>query len=131
MTRRGLTAALLAGAALWTMTGCGPRPAEVSGTVLIDGKPLAEGQIIFEATDARATPVAGSIKEGKYAVKVPPGAKKVKITASRPTKKPDPVMGAAARESMIAPEFNDRTTLTADVKAGKQDGVNFEVRSIR
>ena len=56
--------------------------------------------------------------------------KKVRINASRPAKKADPVMGAAARESMIAREFNEQSTLTADIKGGKQDGVNFEVKAI-
>ena len=31
---------------------------------------------------------------------------------------------------MIAKEFNEQSTLTADVKSGKQEGVNFEVKSI-
>jgi hypothetical protein len=132
-TMRRLTAALGFGAALILFSGCGGEPAtEVSGTVLIDNKPLPEGEIIFEAADGLKTPAAGPIKDGKYTVTVAPGPKKVKINASRPTAKPDPVMGSAARESMIPPEFNERTRLTADVPAGgKMDGVNFEVKSIR
>jgi hypothetical protein len=121
----GLAALFLLAAA-----GCGGSAADVSGTVLIDNQPLAEGEIIFEAADGQSTPVAGPIKDGKYSVKVAPGPKKVRINASRPTKKPDPVMGAAARESMIPPEFNSQTKLTYDVKAGKQDNVNFEVKAL-
>ncbi len=97
---------------------------------MIDGKQLPEGEIIFEATDAQTTPAAGPIKDGKYSVKIVPGSKKVRINASRPTAKPDPVMGTAARESMIRPEFNTRTLLIADLKPGKQENVNFEVKAI-
>ncbi len=120
----------LAAAFVLVSAGCGGSAAEVSGTVLIDNQPLADGEIIFEAADGQSTPAAGPIKDGKYSVKVAPGPKKVRINASRPTRKPDPVMGAAARESMIPPEFNANTRLTADVKAGKNEGVNFEVKAL-
>jgi hypothetical protein len=117
-------------AALITTIGCSGSESEVSGTVLMDNQPLKEGDIIFEDVEGKVTPVAGKIVDGKYSLKVLPGKKKVKISASRPTKKVDPVMGAAAREAMIPVEFNEQTKLTAEVKPGKQDGVNFEVKSL-
>jgi hypothetical protein len=118
---------------LGLLAGCGggDTEAEVSGTVLLDGQPLKEGEIIFEEVDRSKTPAAGRIVEGKYTLKVLAGSKTVRITASRPTKKPDPVMGAAAREALIAKEFNDSSILRADIKPGQQDGVNFEVKSIK
>jgi hypothetical protein len=116
---------------LVVLSGCDSKEnTEVSGTVNIDGSALKEGDILFESSDGSAAPAAGKIVNGKYSLKVPPGAKKVLITATREGKKKDAAMGAAAREQMIAPEFNVKTTLTADIKAGKQDGVNFEVKSI-
>jgi hypothetical protein len=130
-TTRALAGALALALTVVALPGCGGGLSEVSGTVKMDGKPLPEGEIIFEAADGKATPAGGPIKDGRYTVQVAPGAKKVKITASRPTAKPDPVMKEAARESMIRPEFNERTTLKADVKPGKQDGVDFDVKSIR
>ncbi|MBP3959170.1 hypothetical protein J8F10_28330 [Gemmata sp. G18] len=126
--RRLASAFLLA---LPLLVGCdGEKSAEVSGTVTIDGKPLPEGEIIFESPDGSKTPAAGPIKNGAYTVSVAPGSKKVKITASRPTKKPDPVMGAAAREAAIGPEFNQQTKLTAEVKAGSNAEVNFQVKAL-
>jgi hypothetical protein len=110
--------------------GCNSSESSVSGSVTVDGQPLKEGDIIFEPADGQGSPAAGKIVDGKYSIKIAPGNKKVRINASRPAKKPDPVMGAAARESMIAKEFNEQSTLTADVKGGKQEGVNFEVKSI-
>ena len=102
--------------------------ADVSGTVQMDGQPLAEGEIIFEASDNSKAPAAGAVKDGKYSVQVPPGSKKVKINSSRQASKPDPVMGSAAKESRLGPEFNEKTTLTAEIKSGKNEGVNFEVK---
>jgi hypothetical protein len=116
---------------LLLLAGCGgEQPAEVTGTVKMDGKPLAEGEIIFEAADASKTPAAATIKNGEYTVLVLPGQKKVKVTASRPPKRRDPLLGDAAREPMLGPEYNDRTTLTADVKPGKNEGVNFDVKEL-
>ncbi|HEX3147467.1 MAG TPA: hypothetical protein VHR66_05250 [Gemmataceae bacterium] len=117
-------------AALLALVGCSGSESSVSGTVLVDGQPLKEGDIIFEPADGNGTPAAGKIVDGKYTIKIAPGMKKVRINASRPARKVDPVMGAAARESMIAKEFNEQSTLTADIKSSKQDGVNFEVKSI-
>lgn len=117
--------------ALVLLAGCGgPTQSEVSGTVLMDGAPLPEGEIIFAAPDNKTTPEAGTIKDGKYSLKVLPGSKKVQIKASRQVGKPDPVMGMAAKEAMIGPEFNDQTTLSAEIKAGKNEGVDFQVKAL-
>ena len=115
--------------ALPLLAGCsGEQLAEVTGTVKIDGKPLPEGEIIFEAADGNTTPAASKIKDGVYTVRVAPGSKKVKVTASRPPKKPDPMLGAAAREQMLGPEYNDRTTLVADIKPGTNPDIDFDVK---
>jgi hypothetical protein len=125
---RGLTALVLA---LPVLAGCGgEQPAEVTGTVRIDGRPLPDGEIIFEAADGSKTPAAGKVRDGAYTVRVLPGPKKVKVLASRPPKRPDPVLGPAAREQMLGPEYNDRTTLTADVKSGANPDVNFDVKEL-
>ena len=117
--------------ALVALVGCGgEKPAEVSGTVSMDGTPLPEGEILFLAADNSKTPEAGPIKDGKYSLTVSPGAKKVQIKASRPTSKPDPVMGVAAKESMLGPEYNEKTTLTADIKPGSNPGVDFKVKAL-
>lgn len=124
---RTRTAALLL--VLPLLAGCGgEKPAEVTGTVTMDGQKLAEGEIIFESVDGSKTPAASPIKDGAYTVLILPGAKKVRINASRPPKKPDPVLREAARESSLGPEYNEKTTLTADVKPGKNEGVDFQVK---
>ncbi|MDB5306299.1 MAG: hypothetical protein JWO38_501 [Gemmataceae bacterium] len=132
MATRVFPALAVAGAVFVLVAGgCGgDAPAEVRGVVRIDGQPLRDGEIIFEAVDGATTPGAGPIKDGRYEVRVTPGPKKVRITASRPARKADPVMGAAAREQMIAKEFNKQTRLTAEIKPGKNEGVDFDVNPI-
>jgi hypothetical protein len=106
-------------------------PAEVSGTVLLGSEPLAEGNIIFEALDKSTAPGAGIIKDGKYTIQVLPGSKKVKIQASKAGTKIDPVMKSAMSESILGPEFNDKTTLKAEIKPGKNEKINFQVNQMR
>jgi len=105
-------------------------PAEVSGTVLLGSEPLADGNIIFESLDNSKAPGAGSIKDGKYTIQVLPGSKKVKIQASKPGTKIDPVMKSAMPESILGPEFNVKTTLKAEIKPGKNENVDFQVKQI-
>ena len=105
-------------------------PAEVSGTVLLGSEPLAEGEIIFEAVDKSTAPGAGIIKDGKYTIQVLPGSKKVKIQASKPGTKIDPVMKSAMPESILGPEFNDKTTLKAEIKPGKNEKIDFQVKQM-
>ena len=105
-------------------------PAEVSGPVLLGSEPLAEGNIIFEALDKSTAPGAGIIKDGKYTIQVLPGSKKVKIQASKPGTKIDPVMKSAMPESILGPEFNDKTTLKAEIKPGKNEKIDFQVNQM-
>lgn len=110
--------------------GCGSSDIEVKGKVTIDGAPLAEGEIIFEDVKGLVTPVGSKIKNGEYVVLMLPGAKKVKIQASRPAKKIDPLMGSAAQEARISPEFNTQSKLTADIKPGPQPSLDFQVKEL-
>lgn len=108
------------------LSGCGGnQEAEVSGTVHLDGKPLKEGFITFEEKDKSKKEAQVKIEDGKYSLKMLPGSKVVRINASRPTSKPDPVMGSAAKEEMIAMEFNKESNLTVEIKPGKNEGIDF------
>lgn len=117
---------------LLILLGCSSAevPSEVSGTVLLGSEPLAEGNIIFESMDNSKAPGAGVIKEGRYTVQVLPGSKKVKIQASKPGAKIDPVMKSAIPESILGPEYNEKTILKAEIKPGKNEKVDFQVRQI-
>jgi len=131
MARYPLAIGLLAGCLL---VGCGSgleTPADVSGTVLLNATPLPDGEILFEDVDGKKAPVSTKIENGKYQAKVLPGVKKVVIRASRPAGKIDPLMKQAVSEQYLAEEFNEKSRLTAEIKPGEQDNVNFTVRPAR
>jgi hypothetical protein len=113
------------------LPGCmGDGLAEVSGTVTMDGQPLKDGEIILESTDQKSTPAGAKISDGAYSMRTTPGSKVVRILSSRPTSKPDPVMGSAAREAAIGSEYNQDSQLRATINPGKQSGLDFQVKEL-
>jgi hypothetical protein len=122
-------ASLVAAAVL--AAGCGrPAAVPVSGTVTWDGKAMPDGKILFEDEDVKIPPASGDVKAGKYAVRVPPGKKKVRINASRevPGGKVDPAMGGVPRQSYVPARYNSDTTLSADVKAARDNRFDFPLK---
>jgi len=81
----GLAAAF---GALSLLTGCGPVAAPllpVSGTVVLDGVPLEDGQLTFRPVDPHAAPRAAAIRQGRYEVRLPPGRMIVEAHAAGPS----------------------------------------------
>ncbi len=121
---------------LLTLGGCGPSsnaPARyrVSGTVSFDGAPLKSGDIQFVSTSGDGAVDAGTITNGTYAVEATPGAKQVKITASRivPGKDNPGIPGTPVYEDFIPAPYNESTTLEAEIKANGNNTANFELQS--
>ena len=135
----GGLAAALAGA----LAGCSPRGptlAEVSGTVTLDGRPLARGTITFEAAGCR--PATARILDGRiieattYHARdgVPVGEQRIAIfsradpAAAKPAPAPQGAPSAAARfpPSMAGPlllpaRYNDPVSsgLSAIIRPGQ------------
>lgn len=123
--------AWLSAFALLAIAGCGGDGlADVTGTVTIDGAPLAEGDIIFEAADQSSTPQGTTITNGQFKLRVGPGKKIVRINASEGDGVVDPLMKTEGRRSIIPPEFNTSSTLTADIQAGTNPPLSFAVKKI-
>jgi hypothetical protein len=115
-----------------------PRRA-VSGTVSLDGNPLAEGKITFSpAENEKGTgpSVSGDIKEGKFSIDrtqgPTPGKYKVIISGipgveikadelpgSAPKRQPDPVPA----------QYNTKTTLTKDIGDDAANQFDFPLTS--
>ncbi|MFY7951648.1 MAG: hypothetical protein ACOVT5_03990 [Armatimonadaceae bacterium] len=114
----------VAAAAVLMACGCGggsgPKGVPVNGTVSLNGKPLPEGEVLFEPADGKGAPDQALVKEGKFSGSVTPGAKKVRITSWREGKRPaDAAMGGGAMlEQYLPKKYNTETTLTATVEAG-------------
>jgi hypothetical protein len=76
------------------VSGCGAgKPtypaARLEGSVMLDGRPIAEGNLQFVPEDVGQAPITGaSIVEGRYVAEaVPQGKLRVLLTASRETGK--------------------------------------------
>lgn len=132
MKRIGL--ALLVAVALVILPGCGPGQdvpelGEVTGTVTLDGKPLANAQVRFEPESA-ALSIGLTDGNGQYELSYVNDAKGAAIGKHvvRIEWFPDP--DEPAQEAVLVPaRYNTESTLTAEVKAGKNENVNFELTS--
>jgi len=125
-----------------TVCGCNSGPEDmpeigsVTGTVTLDGQPLEAADIFFAPEDGR-TSTGTTDATGKYELTYNPttkgakiGKNMVRITTfkefegdldAEDSKEP-------ARKELVPAEYNKKTTLTADVKAG-ENTFNFDLES--
>ena len=116
--------------ALVVALGCsasGPRKVEVSGTVKFDGKEVAEGDIVFHPEDKSAGPDGAKIVGGKYTIQAREGKNKVEIHATRTVPGKKGPLGEDWVEDFIPAEYNDKSTLSHDVKSSGNSNVNFDL----
>jgi hypothetical protein len=130
VVRAGLTVAL---AVLLALAGCSAKDGKVTGTVTIDGTPLESGSILFVPVDGKSPTTGGSIKEGRYSVRVPPGTMKVSISAPEVVGKKKIYPTADSPEMPVTkerlpPRYNESTELTLEVKLGTNEK-DFELHS--
>ncbi|EAQ78865.1 hypothetical protein [Blastopirellula marina] len=102
---------------------------QVSGTVTLDGKPLAEGRIMFSSTEdaARGVPPASvEIHDGQYSLMVTVGKKTVKVShlveSGRDESTGEPMM----KESIPA-KFNKDSKLETTVTEG-ENTADFDLK---
>ncbi len=145
MTRRIAFSARLAACAAILLPfalGCGGGGdrVEVGGAVTLDGQPLESGAISFVPLAGTQGPSAGAeIKQGRYAIDAEggpvPGKYRVDIIATRKTGRrikdgfphpPDDLVDEI--EQYLPPKYNTQSELTAELKPGANQGVDFELR---
>ncbi len=118
-------------AAIALAVGCrsGEEPTfDVSGAVTLDGVPLAEGFINFEAfTPDGKPPGSAQIIKGSYATKSRAGKKKVVITANKPTGEKDSG-GFDIMVNYLPAQFNTESTLSAEVTAAGPNQFDFPLK---
>jgi hypothetical protein len=113
-----VAAGLLAGC-----SGGGPASATVSGSVKLDGVPVANGTIAFAPADGVGSPAAGEIKNGRYDVSTTAGKKVVQISVPVVSGKHKAHVGQDApwvevTSESVPEKYNSKSELTFDVRAG-------------
>ncbi len=116
-------------------TGCQRRPAgqpevgQVTGKITLDGEPLTDGIVYFIPPEGRSS-VGNTDKNGVYVMGYLPkvlgarlGKHKVVIKTYWPDETSPEALSAVDK---IPKKYNSETTLTAEVKAGKNT-INFEL----
>jgi hypothetical protein len=114
--------------------GCSPSGmSTVTGEVTLDGEPLKEGLIRFIPPDGAGPTADATISDGHFKATVPPGAKRVEISASRVVGKrkmydtPDSPVADEVKERLPA-RYNVKSELTMTVEKGNQEK-RFELTS--
>jgi hypothetical protein len=113
----------------------------ISGTVSLDGQPLAKGTIQFQpASQAEGVAAGGMIDDGRFNIPRDegpvPGKYKVAIDVredSGTTLAPGETPGAPKFPkkkpvALIPPRYNAQTELTAEVKSGGPNTFTFELK---
>ena len=121
---------LILSLALLVGCGSGGDMGTVSGQVTMDGQPLADAQIAFYPADGR--PAQGTTDaEGRYTLQYTPdqpgapvGTHTVRITVAQVSGE-----GQARVKETVPPRYNVQSELTAEVKPGKNDNVDFDLTS--
>ena len=118
---RPVPAGFIVAAACVVAFGCGPRDTRVecSGTVTYAGQPVEEGSIGFSPLAGGGRSEGAVITAGRYTARVQPGRHRVEIRGSRPLAGKPIVsdMPSGIREDYIPKEFNDASTLEAEIHA--------------
>jgi hypothetical protein len=138
-TRYVLVAILLA-------AGCGRSDvAPVSGTVTLNGKPLAHATVVFQPEDEGPNPGPGSTgttdENGRYQLRLMTtnatgarvGKHRVSITAyagdaEGDSSAPD-TTNKVIRKALVPQEYNAKTQLTFDVPPGGSTSADFHLTS--
>jgi hypothetical protein len=123
-------------ATLVGMIGCGsqdPNRGEVTGIITVNGQPVATGAVAFSPVDGQSPTSGGKIVDGKYTIQASAGTSRVAIRVPQIVgeKKlyntPDSPVRPVMKET-LPPEYNDRTTLTLEVKPGDNEH-NFDLKT--
>lgn len=131
---------LLGVAALGTLSGCGGDPRsrqEVTGEVILKGRPVDDGIILFAPLDSQETGDGAHIVSGKYRIPkekgLSPGKYKVSIYAGDGRSgagdaSPDsPHAGVKPGKERIPPKYNEKSELVREVTKGGPNKFDFDI----
>lgn len=108
---------------------------DVSGTVTMDEKPLADALVVFETEEGRMS-YGRTDADGHYVLRfnrqasgVLPGKKTVRISTGMTTADEAEAGTETPKVETIPSRYNTNSELTADVKPGESQTFNFDLTS--
>jgi|GEM_PF-488317 len=109
----------------------GPKKGAVSGQVTLDGKPLAEGQLLLvDATGDPPRQYVADIRNGAFECDATPGEKIVQIRAFREGKEASGSPGSPDSFVQYLPaRYNDQSELRATIKLEGANKLEFALQS--
>jgi hypothetical protein len=115
------------------LAGCGssaPRTVEVKGKVLLDGEPMAMGQVAFDAGDG-TTPATLDVNQGAFAGQASVGKKTVRISSFKkmPQQATGPGAEAESLQNIVLARYNTNSTQTVEVKDPGPNEFEFKAAS--
>jgi hypothetical protein len=106
------------------VAGCSDGKSSVSGSVTLDGRPVASGAITFVKRGGEVVREGAIIKDGAFQALVPPGTYKLelngqKVTGTRKQKGFDGKDEEVQLTEELFPErYNAKSNLTQEIKPG-------------
>jgi hypothetical protein len=122
----------IAAAIILLLAGCGesgPKTYWVSGTVTLDQKPLADGDVIFYPQNQTEPAAMGKLDQGAFRFRAVAGKHRVVIQASRPSPTRKGATGRPAYDSIVPERYNTHSTLTAEVRPNGPNRFEFALQS--
>lgn len=124
--------------ALALLIGCGTENKlgrqGISGTVTLDGVPIANGTIRFEPLAENGVASGTTIAQGKYDISaargLPPGEYVVRISSAGETAAPEPLPGDSSKlaEELVPEKFNTNSELKVTIKKGSNETQDFSLK---
>ena len=116
-----------------SLAGCGggPKTAKVSGTVTLDGKPLDEAVIEFDAGDG-SVPTSLEISGGEFSGTVVVGEKTLRFFAMRPSKRDRrlaPTDVQAPLENTLPDRYGNDSEFMLVVTPENAAGLSYDLQS--
>ena len=120
--------------------GCqdsGPELGRVTGTATLDGKPLPNATVEFQPGPGGSPSYGTTDENGRYELSYSvgrPGAMVGKHVVRISTFRQDAPDDEGLRPvieypELLPPRYNEESELTAEVKPGRNEGVNFNLKS--
>jgi hypothetical protein len=114
------------------LSACSQKPDSMAirGQVTFQGKPLEKGTVSFTPENGASNAVVAAIKDGRYAVSLSPGPKRVQISSMKTVGKQQVMVGGEPRtvdamRETIPEQYNAKSSLRIDVSAESNKDFDF------